>query len=170
MRNFYLLLYYLLINKMPRSSFLFGSFFNAIRIFVVSKIFKIGKKCKFQDRIYFGNGKDIQIGDYCQINEYVKLDNVKVGNYVMIARYATFLGKMHVTSSTNIPMILQGQKDVKQSVVEDDVWIGTNAIIMPGIKISKGTIVAAGAVVTKDTKSYSIVGGVPARLIKYRNR
>lgn len=53
-------------------------------------------------------------------------------------------------------------------IVEDDVWIGNNAIILSGITIGKGAIVAAGSVVTKNVEPYSIVGGNPAQLIKYR--
>lgn len=53
-------------------------------------------------------------------------------------------------------------------VVEDDVWIGENAIISSGVKIGQGAIVAAGAVVTKDVEPYAIVGGNPAKIIKFR--
>ena len=53
-------------------------------------------------------------------------------------------------------------------VVEDDVWIGARAIIMSGVKIGQGAVVAAGAVVSKDVPPYAIVGGVPAKIIKYR--
>jgi len=53
-------------------------------------------------------------------------------------------------------------------VVEDDVWIGANTLILSGVRISRGTVIAAGSVVTKDTEPYSIVGGVPAKHIKYR--
>jgi acetyltransferase-like isoleucine patch superfamily enzyme len=56
----------------------------------------------------------------------------------------------------------------KPVTVENDVWIGANAIIMDGLKISNGAVVAAGAVVTKDVPPYAIVGGVPAKVIKYR--
>ncbi|MDK0917013.1 CatB-related O-acetyltransferase [Clostridium perfringens] len=52
--------------------------------------------------------------------------------------------------------------------VEDDVWIGMNSIIMSGVKIGKGAVIAAGSVVTRDIEAYSIVGGNPCRLIKYR--
>ncbi len=86
----------------------------------------------------------------------------------MIARYATCLGKIHGTARIDVPMLMQGEKNSSPTILEDDVWIGTNAIILQGLVIAKGTIVAAGAVVTKDTKPYSIVGGVPARFIKSR--
>lgn len=52
--------------------------------------------------------------------------------------------------------------------IEDDVWLGRNVIVMPGIRIGKGAIVAAGSVVTKDVSDYTIVGGVPAKLIRTR--
>lgn len=55
-----------------------------------------------------------------------------------------------------------------QIVVDDDVWIGTNALILSGVHIGKGAVVAAGSVVTKDVPPFAIVGGVPAKLIKYR--
>lgn len=52
--------------------------------------------------------------------------------------------------------------------IGNDVWIGANAVILPGVTVGDGAVIAAGAVVTKDVKPYSIVGGVPAKLIKYR--
>ena len=53
--------------------------------------------------------------------------------------------------------------------INDDVWIGSNAVVLPNCKIGKGVIIAAGAVVTSDVESYSIVGGVPADLIKKKD-
>jgi acetyltransferase-like isoleucine patch superfamily enzyme len=53
-------------------------------------------------------------------------------------------------------------------IIEDDVWVGTRAIILHGVHIGRGAVVAAGAVVTKDVPPYAIVGGVPARIIRYR--
>lgn len=130
----------------------------------------IGNHCKIQDHVYIGNGQGIKIGDFCYINEHVKLDNVFLGDYIMIARYVTFLGKKHNFSSTDTPMILQGESESDPVLVEDDVWIGANAIIMPGVKICQGTIIAAGAVLTHDSEPYSIMGGVPAKVISYRKR
>ena len=57
---------------------------------------------------------------------------------------------------------------LKEITIEKDVWIGTQAVILPGVTIGEGAIVAAGAVVTKEVKPFSVVGGVPAKLIKMR--
>jgi maltose O-acetyltransferase len=65
-------------------------------------------------------------------------------------------------------MILQGELKNFLPNIEDDVWIGRNAVILPGVTIGRGSIVGAGAIVNKDVIPYSIVGGVPARLIKMR--
>jgi len=65
-------------------------------------------------------------------------------------------------------MIMQGEIRGLNPVIEDDVWIGRNAVIMPNVKIGKGSIIGAGAVVTKNVKAYSVVGGVPAKLIRKR--
>lgn len=53
-------------------------------------------------------------------------------------------------------------------IIEDDVWIGANSVILPGVTIKKGAVVGAGSVVTKDVPSYAVVCGNPARVIKYR--
>lgn len=53
--------------------------------------------------------------------------------------------------------------------IGNDVWIGTNAVIMPGITVGNGVIIGAGAVVTKDVPDYAVVGGIPAKIIKFRN-
>jgi acetyltransferase-like isoleucine patch superfamily enzyme len=57
---------------------------------------------------------------------------------------------------------------LKEVVIEKDTWLGTQTIILPGVTIKEGAIVAAGAVVTKDVEPFSVVGGVPAKLIKMR--
>ena len=61
----------------------------------------------------------------------------------------------------------QGMR-VSEVVVGNDVWIGMRVIIMPGVKVGNGVVIGAGAVVTKDVPDYAIVGGVPARIIKFR--
>ena len=65
-------------------------------------------------------------------------------------------------------MIDQGYEDYRPVVIGDDVWIGRRVIILPGVTVGGGSIIAAGAVVSKDVKPYSIVGGVPAKQIGNR--
>jgi maltose O-acetyltransferase len=67
-------------------------------------------------------------------------------------------------------MRLQGYEDVEKVCIKDDVWIGSRVTIMPGVTVGVGAIIAAGAVVTHDVPDYTIVGGVPAKVIKSRNR
>lgn len=65
-------------------------------------------------------------------------------------------------------LILQGHSEHKQTIIEDDVWIGRNVSFTNGRHVYKGTIIALGCVLTKDFPEYSIVGGVPSKLIKKR--
>jgi len=168
MKKIKLILYYLLISKLPNSWWPGGKLYNRLRIACLGGIIRIGKNNKVQRSVYVGNGNQIVIGDNCLINESVRLDNVSIGNNVMIARESIILGKMHESADPGIPMVTQGVRDVKTTIVEDDVWIGLRVIVMPGVRISTGCIIAAGGVVTKDTEPYGIYGGVPATLIKKR--
>lgn len=161
-------MYYIILSKLPNSTFPLGSFFNYLRIGFAKKIIRIGNGCKLQNNVYFGDGKNISIGNNCQINDNIRLDNVLIGNHVMIARDCIFLGKMHNFSNLDTPMINQGASISQPTLIEDDVWIGARVIVMPGVKISRGTIVGAGAVLTKDTVENGIYGGVPAKLLKKR--
>ena len=74
----------------------------------------------------------------------------------------------HEFARLDIPINLQGAKEENPIVIGDDCWIGTRAIILPGVHIGKQSIVAAGAVVTRSFPDRSILGGVPARLLKTR--
>ena len=169
MKKIYLILYYLIFQHLPSSFFPVGKIFNSLRIFCLRKFFPIGENSKIQSLVYIGNGNNIKIGHHCQINERVRLDNVEISDYVMIAPGVTILGKMHDFSTLQKPMVLQGEKEVKQTLIEGDVWIGTNAVIMPGLKIAKGCIIGAGCILTKDTEPFGVYGGVPGKLIKYRS-
>lgn len=168
MKKLNLVIYYALASNLPNISFPLGRFFNAFRIFVLRKIFPVGKSCRIMRNVYIGSGKNIEVGSFCRINEQVRLSNVKIGNHVMVARETIFLGLSHRFDRIDVPMERQGNEVKEQSVIEDDVWIGARAIIMPGVTIKTGCIIASGAVVTKNTEAYGIYGGVPAKFIKSR--
>ena len=73
----------------------------------------------------------------------------------------------HGMSRTDIPMNIQPIKE-KDIVIGDDVWIGANSVVVAGVKIGKGSVIAAGSVVTKDIPEYIIAGGIPAKPLKKR--
>ncbi|MBN2789743.1 MAG: acyltransferase [Candidatus Delongbacteria bacterium] len=169
MKKLILIFYYMIIKNMPNSRY--GKFFNFIRVWYVSNIIKIisdPQKCYFENSIFISDAKNISIGSECQINENVFIQGAKIGNCVMIAPNTAILTSTHNFSRTDIPMVHQGSTKEIIPTIEDDVWIGRNVIIMPGVTIGKGSIIAAGAIVTKDVEEYSVVGGVPAKLIRKR--
>ena len=90
-----------------------------------------------------------------------------LGDNVLIGPNAVLLTSQHHWSDPSQPIVVQGHQ-LAPTTVGDDVWIGANAVILPGLNIASGTVVGAGAVVTKNTESYSIVGGIPARVVGFR--
>ena len=94
--------------------------------------------------------------------------DLKVGKDVMMGPFVVIIGDSHQFSDRNIPMRLQGIKQYPPVQIADDVWIGARVMILPGLKIGKGAIIGAGAVVTKDVPPYAIFAGNPARMIGSR--
>lgn len=116
-----------------------------------------------------GNGS-LSIGDNSIITSNVYLGimgKIEIGSNVMIADNVSMRTDEHCHARTDIPMLGQGGTS-GNITIEDDVWIAYGAVITKGVRIGKGSIVAANAVVTKDVPPYSIVGGVPAKIITSR--
>jgi galactoside O-acetyltransferase len=112
----------------------------------------------------------VQIGDDCGVNTNVQIGGASgriiIGNHVMIAANVVLRAANHGTLR-GIPM--KHQASIPGEIrIEDDVWIGSNAVVTADVTIARGTIVGAGAVVTRSTEPYSIVAGVPARKIGER--
>jgi len=105
------------------------------------------------------------------INSYSVIgvnEKVIIGDNVMIADNFSFRDTDYAFDRIDIPMREQGII-TSPITIDDDVWIGHGVIITKGVMIGTGAIIAAGAVVTKDVPACAIVGGVPAKIIKYRN-
>ena len=109
---------------------------------------------------------DVTIGDYTRIGIHCTvIGPVCIGNHVNLAQGITVTALNHNFADTNRRIDEQGIS-TKPVVIGDDVWIGANAVILPGVTIGRHVVVAAGAVVTKDVPDYSLVAGVPAKEIK----
>lgn len=136
------------------------------------KLFKsCGSKLVVENNAYFGNGNDFSVGNEAALGANFKCINrvVSIGNHLMMAEDVIFIGGGHDFSRIDIPMGHQPALPKTTLLIEDDVWIGSRAMILPGCKhIAKGAIIGAGSVVTRDVPEYAIVGGNPAGIIKYR--
>ena len=115
-------------------------------------------------------GEGLRIGNNSNIGPYSYIGcsgYIEIGDNVMISPRVSIYAENHVFDRTDITIKAQGVR--KQFVkIEDDCWIAANSIILAGVTIGKGSVVAAGSVVTNDVPPYSIVAGVPARIIKQR--
>jgi acetyltransferase-like isoleucine patch superfamily enzyme len=115
-------------------------------------------------------GGDINIGKNCSINPYTIIyghGNTKIGDNVLIAGGCMIIPSNHIYKRIDIPINQQGNKSLG-IVIEDDVWIGHGCTILDGVTVGNGAIIGAGSVVTKDVEPYSIVAGVPAKIIGSR--
>lgn len=171
-RVLFLILYYGFAQYLPGSyTPIFGKLYNSIRIWCVKHIFKkCGKISTIDRKAYFGTGRNIEIGDYSGIGaNCIVPNNTIIGKYVMMAPEVHIVANNHNFNDVSKPMCFQGSpKNPPITIIEDDCWIGVRVIMTPGRHIKKGTIVAAGSVLTKDFDEYSIVGGNPAKLIRKR--
>ena len=137
---------------------------------VVPHIFRhCGRDVNIRPGVYFGNGSHISIGDRSMIGEdsiVSSADAVTIGNDVMMGPQVLIYTANH-GMARGIPMREQPSTTAPVRI-GNDVWIGARAIILPGVTIADGSVVAAGAVVTTDVPDYSIVAGVPARVVRQR--
>jgi len=110
----------------------------------------------------------VRIGDNSGIGVRSVVTHADIGNDVMMGPEFIYLPVQHRFDRTDICMRLQGLGETKRLTIGNDVWIGRRVMVMSGVRIGDGAIVAAGAVVTKDVPDYAIVGGVPAKVIRFR--
>jgi maltose O-acetyltransferase len=109
-------------------------------------------------------GRNVRFGRFNQIN---CVGGLEIGDDVMMGPFVVILTANHRHDESGIPMRVQGMTQAPVRI-ESDVWIGAQVVILPGVTIGRGAIVAAGAVVTRDVLPGSVVGGVPAKVIRQR--
>lgn len=137
---------------------------------------RYGKRFRFDpdgdysyENIYVGN--DVHLGMRPTLN--ASRSSIRIGNKVIFGPEVTIRGGNHRTDMVGrfIFDITDAEKrpeDDRGVVIEDDVWVGTRAIILHGVTIGRGAVVGAGALVTKSVPPYAIVGGIPAKVIRFR--
>ena len=132
----------------------------------------LGKRCKINNDVLLQGSGSIVLGENTFVGSYSIIganESIIIGDNVMIAQSVSIRDHDHSFDRLDIPMCAQGIT-TSAIIIENDVWIGHGAIITKGVTIETGAIIAAGAVVTKDVPAYSIVAGVPAKVIKYRKK
>lgn len=162
------ILYYFLNTSDKTEKVLLSGFSRGIQNVVFEGKNAVPDRCNFSGKISLGYATtlgynnflhgDITIGKYCQFGADVAI-------------HSTNHPTSYLTTYINQNLFngeLKALKEVKKVVIENDVWIGHNAIIVGNLTIGNGAVIAAGSVVTKDVAPYAIVGGVPAKEIKKR--
>lgn len=146
------------------------NFFRAIRRFFWRKVLRLKYThstflCGGYSRISkdFRAGKYAYVGPGCLINP-----GVEIGKYSIVGPKVMIIGNDHIYDTAGMPIVFSGRPVFELTRIGNDVWIGAGAIIFCGTQIGHGSIIAAGAVVTKDVPENCIVGGVPAKIIRSR--
>ena len=159
---------YLFAGHMPTSFFWINIGQKQIRAFCGKWILaKCGKRVNIEKGAEFSSS--VELADDSGIGIRAQISGkVIIGKNVMMGPDVCIYARNHAFARTDIPMNAQGFDIEKPVVIEDDVWIGAKAIILPGVHIGTGAIIGAGAVVTKNVPNYAVVGGNPAHIIKMR--
>ena len=144
-----------------------SKFAKYMRVFFAKRIAKLGRNVNIEKNAYFN--PDVVIGNNSGIGINCELYGpIDIGDNVLMGPEVIMYTSGHNYSRLDIPILLQGKTEQKKIIIEDDCWIGRRVIIMPGVRVGRGSVIGAGAVVTKDVPPYSVVGGVPAKVIKRR--
>lgn len=170
MRTVLLLIYYAILKQLPMHPFPGGRVFNRLRYLAISRILaECGADVMVKSGCYFGDGRRLRIGEGSQLGQNARLNGtITIGRNVLMGQDVVMMATSHEHGALDRPIILQGEAEEEPIIIEDGVWVGTRAIILPGVNVGHDSIVGAGAVVTKSCPPYSILGGVPARVLKSR--
>lgn len=142
------------------------------RICLPCRLASMGKQCLILERVRIVHKAGLSLGDHVGLSPDVQVNaygGVTVGRDTLIGPGVKIWSVNHRFQDVNTPIREQGY-DFKPVWIEEDVWIGANAVILPGVRVQCRAIVAAGAVVTEDVPPLCIVGGIPAKPIGWRGR
>ena len=164
-----LAMYYCLLQWLPVSRRV-GGIPGRLRYSCCRRLFAhCGRNVNIERRAYFGTGSELRVGDHSGIGVAAKLSpHVVIGRNVLMGEDVLMLAQNHAYKSARELIGNQGYRRPEPIVVGDDAWIGSRAIILPGVHIGNGSVVGAGSVVAKTVEPYTVVAGNPARVIGCR--
>ena len=168
MRKLLYAIYLILFKNTPEDYRPYALFFPwARRMLVSTYLDSCGKKPRVKSGAEIAPGSTL--GNYSELGtRCIIQSNVHIGDHVIMGPDVKIYSRNHRYDRLDIPIQKQ-DKEYFRTHVGNDVWIGANVIVTAGCRIGNHAVVAAGAVVTKDVPDYAVVGGVPARILKYRN-
>lgn len=155
---------YFLVKYLPPPIGNFLRYLFSFPFFKKSKYCRIGEGTTIWYPYRISIEKDVTINEFCYLSGY---GEIFISQGTRIGKGCTFITSDHVFDNLDIPIYQQGVIKGKITVGEN-VWIGSNTTILKGITIGKNAIIAAGAVVNKNVPENAIVGGIPAKVLKYR--
>ena len=164
-------LYMLVARHLPSLGYWLETPCSWLRLFLLKQwVFeKVGRNVGIGDEVFFSGNKSIKCADNVGFSEGCRIyggGGISIGEHVMFAPFTLLITSNHRYVSQFVKE--SHHVEWKPIVIKDDVWIGERAIILPGVTIGRGSIVGAGAIVTKDVPDFAIVAGNPAKVIKYR--
>lgn len=167
----HLVLYHGLARHLPASTMPFGSLWRKFRCWVCRPLFVYcGENVNIERGASIGL-RTVSIGSNSGIGINASVgDSTHIGSNVMMGPEVLILTQNHQTSRLDLPMVQQGFGPVTPVHIENDVWIGARAIILPGVRIGAGSVIGAGAVVSRNVSPAAIVVGNPARTVRYRHQ
>lgn len=151
---------YVELNCLATKKMIFGDRITIGRFAVIRPSNSYGGE--IGEGLIVGNNSSIGTFNYIGCSGYIE-----IGDNVMLGPRVGLFAENHIYDDIYKPIKDQGV-DRKFIKIEDDCWIGTNSVVLAGVTIGRGSVIAAGSVVTKDVAPYSVMGGVPAKLIKSR--
>lgn len=165
-------LYVIIAKRLPSVGCRISKLFSGLRVWLLKTwIFeKTGIGISVGDGVFFSGNKSIRCNDHVCFGEGCRIyagGGITIGSHVMISPYVTMITANHRYTTQFSPE--SHSDEFKPIWIKDDVWIGERALILPGVTIGRGSIVGAGAVVTKDVPDHAVVGGNPAKVLKLRS-
>lgn len=163
-------IYYGVAYHLPENHWMGGRLWNAIRVWCARRLLReCGRNIHMDRRVNFGTGEKLTLKDRSGIGAYSRIiGDVTFCECVATGFGVTVTGYDRDLSRTDIPLIEQHVGFDAPVVLERDTVLFANSIVLPGVRVGEGSIVAAGAVVAKNVPPYAVVAGNPARVVKWR--